>query len=489
MAERTMRSTSDFETQLQLGEKLLNLGRVAEALEELRKASALNEVGRYSSPDGSAERTESLLRLNDAIQRAESLNSVSTESSNRWWIVSLALFVILFGIFFSGWVLNRASMLDMEIAGTQEAEVNAAQERELTNHIDALHAEGTRLARANNAMQGEIISLQENNRQIAQAANNNLSQAYVPLQTVAAENAKAVQNMAEIAANRPVVSGDAEIIVITQTVSNNQPSAAVVVPQIDVIAASNKMRITTPKTNFRYGPGFNYGIQGGLDAGEIVDALARSENQLWYYIETGDGIFGWVHVSLAIPVDFDWLPEKEPEFQPLPTYTPDIPPTSVPEPTAVPPTFAPPTAVPPTFAPPTAVPPTFAPPTAVPPTAPPPPPTAVPENQAGEQAPVVASNPEPTPNTEPTVIPTAQSSTIDIAPTPTPEGGESAEGENVTDGGTTEGNGGEGEGGESGEGEGGNEGEGEGSDVVDGEGTDEGGATDGSGSDDDNSGQ
>ncbi|MGB1250222.1 MAG: SH3 domain-containing protein [Candidatus Promineifilaceae bacterium] len=434
MAERTIRSTSDFETQLQLGEKLLNLGRVSEALDELRKASALNDVGRYSSPDNSAERVESLQRLDEALSRAESLNQTKTETSNRWWIASLALALLLFGIFFAGWVLNRASMLDMEIIGTQEAEVNAAQEKELTNHIDALHAEGTRLARTNGALQREIVSLQENNQQIAQAANNNLSEAYVPLQTVAAENAKAVQNMAAIAAQRPISSGGAEIIVITQTVSGPGPAAAVVVPQIDVVAASNKMRITTNKTNFRYGPGLNYGIQGGLNAGDFVDALARSDDNYWYYVETAQDQFGWIHVSLAIPVDFDWLPEKQSEFAPLPTITPPAasqpaqpvpPPTAVTEDQAVAPAPAPstnedqvvastsPTSVPqnPVVVPPPVVIATEevqqpavaeAQPTAQPTAPPPPPPTTA----------IV---------TPPVVIPTIQSSTIDIAPTPTPE--------------------------------------------------------------------
>ena len=405
MAEKNFRSTSDFETQLQLGEKLLNLGRGAEALEELRKASALNEVGRYSSADGSAERAESLERLDSSLRRAESLAQAKTESNSRWWMVSLALALILFGIFFAGWVLNRASMLDMEVASTQEAEVSAAQEKELTNHIDALHAEGTRMSRTNSQLQREIQSLQENNQQIAQAANNNLSQAYVPLQTVAAENAKAVQNMAAIAANRPVSSGSAEIIVITQTVSSGAvPDAAVIVPQIDVVSASNKMRITTNKTNFRYGPGFRYGIQGGLNAGDFVDALARSEDNYWYYVETADNRFGWIHVSLAIPVDFDWLPERESEFQPLPTFTPVPGPSAQNDPSPSAENDPTPT-IQVIVAEPTQV------------------VEAVQPTATVEAQPTVLA-------TEPAVIPTAPSTgTVDIAPTPTPAdaGGDSAE--------------------------------------------------------------
>ncbi len=143
-------------------------------------------------------------------------------------------------------------------------------------------------------------------------------------------------------------------VAVTEAASSTPTVTPTVLPQVRIIVAS---------ASLREGPGTNYRAVTFLKANDVVIVLAiNREDGNWYNIETEDGLFGWVSISVteavggtetavtAVPtaatIPASPIPTSTPT--PTPTLTPSpLPPPpdnggGGPDPTQGPPTFTPP---------------------------------------------------------------------------------------------------------------------------------------------------
>ncbi|HFC11491.1 MAG TPA: hypothetical protein ENJ56_01510, partial [Anaerolineae bacterium] len=105
MDQQSSAQSYNFESQLELGEMLLGLGRIEEAAVELKKAKDLNEIGAYTTADGDPQRQSDLRRLAQALSRVEDLQGESTRANRTWSYLAAALLLGLTGIVFFVWAL------------------------------------------------------------------------------------------------------------------------------------------------------------------------------------------------------------------------------------------------------------------------------------------------------------------------------------------------------------------------------------------------
>ncbi len=141
-------------------------------------------------------------------------------------------------------------------------------------------------------------------------------------------------------------------VMATESASSTPTVTPTALPQVRVIVAS---------ASLREGPGTNYGIVTFLEAGDVVTVIAiNREEGNWYNVQTEDGLFGWLSISVSEAVDgtetavtavptaatipASPIPTSTPT--PTPTLTPSPPPPSNgggPDPTqGPPPTLTPP---------------------------------------------------------------------------------------------------------------------------------------------------
>ncbi len=468
MAQQPTTRNHDFESQLELAEMMLNLGRIDEAAVELKKAKDLNEIGAHRHPVDSMEHEANLRRLANALERVEEMQGRQNRTGRVWAIAASIALLGLTGLMFVTWALNRNEMLEMRAGATEDFQIVFAER--------TAEAEQVRLAVGEQTRQAQQITdlYQENSLYRYQATQNALAisaaieQSGISAATqIAAEATRGAERFESVTPIPPPSQETDEEATTEETdvpdvVITTDPVATLLLPTPlsgESLANSiDQIRVDAPFTaNMRRGPGFEYNVIGVLRRGEVVTVQAKSGDGYWYDILTEDGAKGWLHTSLAKPVSLDWLPTNtnvplpprptatptseptetppNPTPPPAPTLTPSpIPPTAVP-PTDIPPTAVPPTDVPPTDIPPTAVPPTDVPPTAVPPTDVPPtdipatdvppttvaPPTVEPTPLPGlttatsEPAPTVTATPEMTET--PTLVPNETS----VAPSATPD--------------------------------------------------------------------
>ena len=384
MAEQQSPENSySFESQLELGEMLLELGRFEEAAVELKKAKDLNEIGAYSRSDDDPERQADLHRLAVALERSAEIQGVTQRRGRAvGFAFALLLLALTIGVFIA-WSINRTELQEMQAVATREAEVVSLQRTEEASLVNYQLSEATRMSEQITDLfqQLGVIAIQAT--QAAQTFGEAAAVSTVAAQSVGAQETLSAM-MAEIAAESTISARQLEQLAVAQNVAT--PAATQPLPTPLSGAALNELidqiRVDTFAANLRSGPSFNFPIEGRLIQGQLLTVVAKSPDHYWYSVSTEDGDIGWIHTSLAKPVSLDWLPEAatvpaapfvEPtDAPPTPTVVVQataVPPTAVPAATAVPPTpVIIPTDVPPTNVPPTDVPPTDVPPTDVPPT-------------------------------------------------------------------------------------------------------------------------
>lgn len=116
------------------------------------------------------------------------------------------------------------------------------------------------------------------------------------------------------------------------------PPTATVASAITETPAAGPTLNIVQSANIRSGPGFNYPIIGGLEAGKTAPLLGRDASAQWYVIHFGTSAQGWVSGQVAAySGDSNSLPVIEAPPPPPPTATSAA--TSVP-PTSPPPTSA-----------------------------------------------------------------------------------------------------------------------------------------------------
>ena len=366
MAQLTSAQSYDFESQLELGEMLLNLGRIEEAGIELKKAKDLNEIGAYSTDDADPKRQSDLRRLAQALSRVEDLQQTTSRAGRIWWYLAGALLIGLAGIVFFVWALNRNELLEIRAQTTADAQlVQSAREQELAS-LNQLIVEVTRQSDQIVTLYGENSQLVYGGTRIAEAmavaqeSANSAERAALMIESQlltqeAESTASAIAAAESTSANTAAASSEDEatpepaVVVVEATPT---PTEVPPTPLPDNLLGEtiDQLRVDAFSANLRQGPGFNYFVIGSLRRGTTVSVIAKSPDTYWYNIETEDGLNAWLHASVAKPLSIDWLPiastipappfippTAAPTLPPAPTNTPLPPPT----PTPIPPTPVP----------------------------------------------------------------------------------------------------------------------------------------------------
>jgi hypothetical protein len=409
MAQQPTIRNHDFESQLELAEMMLNLGRIDEAAVELKKAKDLNEIGAHRNAADSIEHEANLRRLATALERVKEMQGRQNRTGRAWAIAASIALLSLTGLMFVTWALNRNEMIDMRTSATDDFQIVFAER--------TAEAEQVRLAVGEQTRQAQQITdlYQENSLYRYQATQNALaigaaieqSSLFAATQ-IAAEATRGAERFQFVTPLPPLGGGGSDDGSQTSdqgAVVDPEPVATIVPPtplSAESLASSiDQLRVDAPYTaNVRLGPGFDYGIIGVLRRGEVVTVRAKSGDGYWYDILTDAGTAGWLHSSVAKPVSLDWLPSN--------TTIPLLPRRATPvptvEPTEIPPNPTPPPAPTLTTAP--------IPPTEVPATPLPLPPTALPPTESPTELP---------PTIESTPLPGLTTATSEPAPTETPE--------------------------------------------------------------------
>ncbi len=132
----------DFESQLELGEMLLRVGRIADAETELRKAQELNKAGVFRTPDD-PDRGEQLERLQTALAQADKLYDKKHKSNRLYWLLALGVMSLLLAAVFAAWVFARNRYIELE--STMQVTVEAIETRQFVfdDNNRAISAERT----------------------------------------------------------------------------------------------------------------------------------------------------------------------------------------------------------------------------------------------------------------------------------------------------------------------------------------------------------
>ncbi len=439
MAQQPTIRNHDFESQLELAEMMLNLGRIDEAAVELKKAKDLNEIGAHRNSADSIEHEANLRRLASAMDRVEEMQGRQNRTGRVWAVAASIALLGLTGLMFVTWALNRNEMIEMRAGATEDFQIVFAER--------TAEAEQVRLAVGEQTRQAQQITdlYQENSLYRFQATQNALaisaaieeSSLFAATQ-IAAEATRGAERFQFVTPLSPPGenagtgggsdSDNSGVALTTEPVTTLVPPTPL---SAESLAQSiDQLRVDAPFTaNMRLGPGFEYAVIGILRRGEVVTVRAKSGDGYWYDILTDEGVAGWLHSSVAKPVSLDWLPSNT-NVPLLPRITAT--PIDEPEPTEVPPNPTPPpaptltaspvpaTAVPDTPVPPTAIAPTDEAETPVPPTSVP----ATPEPSPFPGLTTVTSEPAPTelPVATDTPIPDVTETPVpDVTATPTAE--------------------------------------------------------------------
>jgi hypothetical protein len=295
MARSATRETNSFESQLELGEMLLRMGRVEEATLELAKANQLQKSGVIATPTDSPKHQQNLQRLQAAMTQVQGVKSRSNRLQGIWRILLTGLLAIALVTIFILWVFNRATLIETEAQTTRGLEAVSAQQTDIAKVASLAEAENTRTIEEIASQRNQIATIQADNTRIAGIAASGQELATVQAQaTKAGATLTAIYEERSTATPTPVPS---------RTPVGPTATATPIVPVWDQLRV-----IGEDGANLRSGPGTNFSIVASVVENQIVDWLAQDNEGQWYNIQTAEGIRGWVHSSLVIPLALDDMP-------------------------------------------------------------------------------------------------------------------------------------------------------------------------------------
>ena len=213
-------------------------------------------------------------------------------------------------------ILNRAAVVNVNSAATRDMVEMSSRQAEIAQLAELAELENTRTAEEIANQRNQIATVSADNTRIAGIAIGQEKLATAEsIATYAAATVTTIYLERATATNTPRV-------VFTPTPS---PSATPNVPVWDRLKIIGEGRI-----NLREGPGTEYQITALVEQGQEVDWLAQNELGDWYNVRTDDGVIGWVHTSLVVPVAMVDMPVAA-----TVPATPFQFPTSLPTPTIV----------------------------------------------------------------------------------------------------------------------------------------------------------
>ncbi len=269
----------NFESQLELGELLLNLGRSREAIVELKKAQELCDLGAIDNPIDSATHQNNVARLTSALERAGKLDSAGVRRSTLMWVLLSVLLALGAGAAMLMLIFNRADLERANIQITQVAVTVADSNRILE------------------------LSQMENTRTVQEIVNQSNM-----IGTVSADNTR----IAEIALARDdLIQAEEDRLdsqlklteaAATLTALEDALATATFIPPNEKL---QQVLVTKSSVNLRVGPGTNYDVRRYVYQDDILDIIAINEDGNWYNVRTKRGVLGWVARSVVVPIAFE----------------------------------------------------------------------------------------------------------------------------------------------------------------------------------------
>ena len=347
MKQSDQSTVYDFESQLELGELLLGLGRIEDAEIELRKARELNEIGAYRTSDNDPKRQEYLQRLAIALERVESIQGRSRRNSRIWWFALTGIMGVLLTVMFVAWAFDRSSKIEMktsmdemmvaistERVQIQRESTNIANERTtVAEKISKLVSEGTisgweiqralEVAHLSATQSAQIIATVEARDRIGGGSNSVAPIVITVIQPTYATNGNGSNSVVVVTAT-PQKGGPSQGTTSAESTSGSAatPTFINTNPSGDK-SQFNELRVRSSLANIRWGPGFEYGVRVTLVEGNIVELTGQSQDGFWYKVVANGNVEGWMHTSLVKPVGFDQLPVFDfPTNTPAPNLTP-----------------------------------------------------------------------------------------------------------------------------------------------------------------------
>ena len=315
-------TTYDFRRQLELGELLLDLGRVNEAVVELRKAHQLSEI------DSGKHQTEAELhRLETALQKVEGLNQDVTAQTKRVWQLATVALALLLGGLFLVWVFNRADLEKTVAQSTREAGAMFATETAQARIVEIAGMENTRTVQEIINQKNTIATISADNTRIAgiAIARDELATAQAEMQSAEMANDSAAATISALQAEMATSSPNQPNPTTTRRPTN--------LTSTPTILDWQQLRVLVNGSNLRRGPSTRHRVVSILRRGDIVELLATEPTQKWYNVRTADGAVGWLHTSLVVPAALEEIPMAETVPAPIlpqPSATPSPLPTSRP---------------------------------------------------------------------------------------------------------------------------------------------------------------
>ena len=291
MSESPDQIPFSFEAQLELGELLLNLGRVDEACEELEKAQQLLGLSDQRPLNGDLRRTEAEKRLADALVRAKEMSLGNQRGARLAWLAVMGALLAGLLIVLGLWYLNQNSLRESSANSTRTFEDIAAQEETLSDSAARADIENTRSVREIIDQRNTIATIEADSTRIAGIAGSQEK-----LATAEAVATQAAGTVTAIFINQATN---------TPTPRNSPTPTRTPTPSVPIW---DRLRILYDNTVLRSGPARSFRLVSFLNEDDEVDVLAQNGTGEWFNVQTSDGIRGWVHISVVVPLAVDSIP-------------------------------------------------------------------------------------------------------------------------------------------------------------------------------------
>ncbi len=305
-----MTSTPDlteynFEAQLELGELLLDLGRIEEACVELEKAQQLLNIAPAHSSNGDMRGQESVQRLDDAMSRAQEMSVGDRRARQLTWLAIIGALAAGLLIVFTLWFLNQENLEQAAAASTVAFAEIEAQETALADTVARAGVENTRSVREIIDQRNAIATISAENTRFAGIAGGRDQ-----LATAEAIATQAAGTVTAVFVNQATA---------TPSPLPSQTPRHTPTPSVPIW---DRLQILYDGVVLRSGPSRNFRITSFLNREDIVDILAQDGSAEWFNVQTNDGVRGWVHTSVVRPLAVNNIPIAETIPPPPPTLTP-----------------------------------------------------------------------------------------------------------------------------------------------------------------------
>ena len=305
---QTNKQEYNFESQLQLGELLLGLGRSREALSELNKARELRDIGAAGEAVDTAQFRLASRRLDAALEKAVALSTQNRWRNNIGWIIATIALMGVAGFAFLQLTLNRSDVIEAELKVTAAAALVETKEFQLSLAL----MENTRTVQEIVNQKYQIATVAADNTRIYDivTARDRLEEAEAVITESALTAEALISSIENLTPGAPRTAGSGQMS--ASLFDEDRPSLTLIEPrEVELLVSSVNLR-AGPSTR---SPVIRYAIQG-----ESLLVLGTNQAATWYKVMgENENDVGWIAAYLT-EVD---SPETLPTAIAIPTIPPE----------------------------------------------------------------------------------------------------------------------------------------------------------------------